>query len=92
MTDDNTDDEIEMTDEEIEDMTLEERAEEALQQANQMHQQIAQFKEWSVETAADIRSRAELLHELDEISEEERDELQTQAQQVRTVYQRLDMG
>lgn len=74
------------------DLPLQERAEASLNLANEIHQNIAEYKEWSVETAADLRSRAEILYEMDELSEAERDEIQQAAQQIRTVYQRLDVN
>lgn len=85
-----TDEELDVEEETDEEETLTERAERELQQANQVDAQLNQVKDWSVETAAEIRTRAQVKFEEGRIDEEELQQLETMAAQIRTIYQRID--
>lgn len=81
-----------MTDEEdsqsVSDELLE-RSTDSLSKAQAVHNQISEYKEWAVDEAAEIRVRAEVLHENDEISDDDYNQILSMAARIREVHERI---
>lgn len=85
-----------MTEEDEDEYTLEdaaddlfEQAEERVEQANNLHSQLNQMREWSTDEAGELAGRAQTLHDLGVLADEQLEEVMAQARQVRTVFQRI---
>lgn len=78
-----------MTDDDVE---LPEEVQESFQQAQQIQQQLDQFKAWAGDRSREIRTRADVLEEVGEIDEAEADQRRQVASLVSTIYERIEYG
>lgn len=68
------------------------RADEAIEWANQSHEQLTEIRNTAEELSNGLESNAELLNRIDAISEEEFNEVLEAVRKVETIKQRLSMG
>lgn len=71
--------------------------EQQIQQARQVHSQLDQFKQWAQNQAADLRAKAEVADEIEDIDEvnsipADADSLREAANIISTVYRRIEQG
>lgn len=77
---------------EVADVEPDEELQQTFQQAQQVHARLDEFKNWAVDEAGEIRTRADVLEEVDEISPEEAAQRRQVADVVRSIYERIEMG
>lgn len=93
MTDEPTDaDEAEIEQEMPDVPELPEDLQEKLQQAQQIHAQLDEAKNWAVDAATEIRTRADVLEGVDELGADEADQRRQVADIIRSIYERIEQG
>lgn len=83
---DDVEEKADSIDEEAPGPALVSHARHELQQAQQLEQQITQIKQWSIETATELRTRAQVLHEEGRVTDEELQQIEEMASQIQSLY------
>lgn len=61
-------------------------AQQQLQQAQQLDAQVTQIKQWSIQTATELRTRAQVLNEEGRIDDDTVEQIENIAEQIQSLY------